>query len=1524
MNYRRVTVATLLSLVVLGCGGGSSVSTPTQPVSNGTPTITALTPSSATAGTDGLSVTVTGDSFVNGSVVRWNGVAVATTYTSTSSLTAALPASDLANGAVATVAVNNPAPGGGTSASAKFVVNNPLPVVKAVTPASVIAGSGPVGLDLTGSGFVPSSTIHWNGGPLATTVASSTELKATLPAAEVAGSGAEMVTVSNPAPGGGASSTIAFDVTSPRPVVTAVSPQTVTAGTAATITLVGSGFEVNSTVLWNGSPRPTTFVNSTRLMVALSATDLQAASVGSLTVSNPGPGGSTSSAAPLTVISQQTPLITGVTITNVPGLASCAQLQVTVTGTHFANDSTLQANGTLLPNPFYNADLSSITAYLPAGFVSKPGALSFTVTNPDPSPTNSAPFPYPATNPAVLAVCPTPSPTTVFPSSTFTVTVIPTEVNSSGGQQVTVGPLPAGLTVSTPALPIPAGGAILHFQAAASTAAGNDNVVLTGHDGAATATATLALTVSSAAAPAIYLSPAQPGEVGVPIGGSGSTQFTCNVNAQNVDFDITPSVSGLPPGTTATFSPNVFSPGQSFTISLSAATTAPVTQNATVTATATPSAAITPATGTFLADVTQSPGSLPNSRTDFTPTAGTPIAAVYDAVHDLIFSSNPAWNRVDVISNGTHKLIKSIPIIDPRGLDITQDSSRVWVSTDTTRIYSLNTTTLAATLYTLPGVITSGDTANSNNHDRLLALADGTVFLYFNEDSNAQLAGVWDPVANTYTNLPFGIPSRSGDGTLVYARAAGAGLTIYSTVSKTVTNVSGVDPGTPLVAVNKDGTRILGWLDTLKMYDQNLNLIGTVPGTLGTSTGYLLGGGAVFSPDQSKIYEVGYYDGLNVVLTIDATTLQVLGVAPAAFTDPVGSSGEAGTATPIAVDANGMVIGIQNYGISFDDSAFVQNYATNQPGFNGSSEYLATYAGPLSGETNSGLYVVSPLTPDVWFGQTRGSVSGGQQQLSITSPPSAVPGPVNIKLIYPDGTQGYYPQLFSYSTYPQYAVFSGSSPQGGAPSAVVGYGMPQSSAGGTLTVGNNAGTITTTAGQYPPLSGEPYPSTILNYNFPAGSNGFADLQIQTPIGTGSLPKSIYYAKSVTDYASPDTFTSVLLDQTRNQVYLTAGDHVDVFSTTSNRFVGPISPAATGPTRQFTGLALTPDGSQLLVTDMADGSLAVVNPDVPASTFAIPIAPEAVTTDNCPVGPLYAAAASNHKAFVATGGLPQTNCSGTGLLYIADLVAKTAARPPVEAQCDLGYYTLPFTDAFSVSASSDGNYLTIGGTGYNPACIYSVASATYAPVSLPAGFGASISGDGNVLAGWNSLADTTGRRIGDVAQPIPLYPATLAPGITGPPPALYRSPLNASGSLYYVAYPHYFEIVDVLHARLLMRFSLTETVQSAPSPMAIDSGGRYVYLITDKGLTVVDLGEAPLAIGHITPQLASVGTQVTVRGSGFDSTLNATIGGQAAASSVSDQNTLTITVPAAASGAQDVVLSRGDGASYTLENGISLP
>jgi hypothetical protein len=61
--------------------------------------------------------------------------------------------------------------------------------------------------------------------------------------------------------------------------------------------------------------------------------------------------------------------------------------------------------------------------------------------------------------------------------------------------------------------------------------------------------------------------------------------------------------------------------------------------------------------------------------------------------------------------------------------------------------------------------------------------------------------------------------------------------------------------------------------------------------------------------------------------------------------------------------------------------------------------------------------------------------------------------------------------------------------------------------------------------------------------------------------------------------------------------------------------------------------------------------------------------------------------------------------------------------------------------------------------------------------------------------------------------------------------------------------------------------------------------------------------------------------VTVRGSGFDSATVASVGGVAATLSYTDQNTLTLTVPNASTGPQDIVLTRSDGESYTLENGI---
>lgn len=343
---------------------------------------------------------------------------------------------------------------------------NPVPAITTVTPSFVLAGSAGTPIAIAGTGFISSSTAQWNGAALATTYNSATSLSVTLPAADLTGSSASSITVQNPAPGGGTSAGATFNVNSPVAVITAISPRYVPPGSPATITVTGTGFESNSIVMWNAAARPTTFVSATSLQVALSAADLQNQGTGSLTVSNPAPAGSTSPAAPLVVTSQPVPVIQSVSIASAPGPGvGCPQLQVTITGQNFANDATIQANGVSLPSNVFTDNPTVLVNFLPLGFVSQSGALSFTVTNPDQGPIVSNLFAYPATSPSALALCATPSAPTVYAPSSFSFTVQPSEVNISGNGTLTLGALPTGITWANTSVSLPPSGTSLHLQA---------------------------------------------------------------------------------------------------------------------------------------------------------------------------------------------------------------------------------------------------------------------------------------------------------------------------------------------------------------------------------------------------------------------------------------------------------------------------------------------------------------------------------------------------------------------------------------------------------------------------------------------------------------------------------------------------------------------------------------------------------------------------------------------------------------------------------------------------------------------------------------------------------------------------------------------------------------------------------------------------------------------------------------------------------------------------------------------------
>ena len=195
-----------------GSGGGSGGG---QPPTNPVPAITSLSPNSATQGGSALSVTITGYNFMSSSSAQWNGSARTTTYSSSTQLQVQLTAADIVTPGSAAVSVTNPTPGGGNSGSAEFTINpisNPVPQLQASNPSSVDAGSADIIFTVSGSNFIPTSVIQWNGVALTTSYLSDSYLEAQVPASNLSNPGVAEVVVVNPGPGGGISTSLQFAI----------------------------------------------------------------------------------------------------------------------------------------------------------------------------------------------------------------------------------------------------------------------------------------------------------------------------------------------------------------------------------------------------------------------------------------------------------------------------------------------------------------------------------------------------------------------------------------------------------------------------------------------------------------------------------------------------------------------------------------------------------------------------------------------------------------------------------------------------------------------------------------------------------------------------------------------------------------------------------------------------------------------------------------------------------------------------------------------------------------------------------------------------------------------------------------------------------------------------------------------------------------------------------------------------------------------------------------------------------------
>ena len=111
------------------------------------------------------------------------------------------------------------------------------PTISSLSPAYVDAGSGAFTLNITGSGFTPTSVVYWGGTSLATQLVSTSQLTAHVPATSVSTSGTSAITVQNLDASGSTSNTLQFEIDSASgsassPTFTTVTA-TVNSGSAA-------------------------------------------------------------------------------------------------------------------------------------------------------------------------------------------------------------------------------------------------------------------------------------------------------------------------------------------------------------------------------------------------------------------------------------------------------------------------------------------------------------------------------------------------------------------------------------------------------------------------------------------------------------------------------------------------------------------------------------------------------------------------------------------------------------------------------------------------------------------------------------------------------------------------------------------------------------------------------------------------------------------------------------------------------------------------------------------------------------------------------------------------------------------------------------------------------------------------------------------------------------------------------------------------------------------------------------------
>ena len=944
------------------------------------------------------------------------------------------------------------------------------------------------------------------------------------------------------------------------------------------------------------------------------------------------------------------------------------------------------------------------------------------------------------------------------------------------------------------------------------------------------------------------------------------------------------------------------------------------------------------------------------ARTDATAALDNPTGEfhhrhiVYDAAHQQIFVANRTMNRVEVFSSTTQTRTAQIAVPGVSSVDISTDGTTIWAGSVTERIFAIDTSALQVTAsYTIPPLTPISNTV-FDLPEEVMALADGNFLVRLRQAAGPEaLLALWSPATNSPTSLTsaepqlfqngLGAMARSGDGTsvLIAASDTSGEIAEFDSSGNVVAGPVGLGSGTiPQVAANADGSGFAVLLvsngaSQLHLLDAALN---TAAGPLALSSTSIL-----FSRDGTSLYVAQPASVLPVINLFDAHSLELIGQIPDAAIQGVSSQLEDD-------DATQLIFALSNRGVYFLDAASPVTVPATAPSF-AAAPASAPSEGPVAGGTAvtisgqnftalSQLHIGTQIVPN--------PSETGATQLQASAPPNAASGAANITAYFNNDWLTLAPDAFSYGPQILQVLPNAGSNAGGDTVQIYGYGFGSEAGQIAVTFAGVNATIQSVQNvtAISPALGldATYPFSVecITLQTPAGAPGEADVAISAPSGAITAAKSFQFLQSVQFFTKSGLYKFIAYDQTRQHLYLSNIDHVDVFDLVAQQYLSPLEPpGGPPPDAGLRGLSLSPDATQLFVADFGAQNVYLLDPDDgTGSTVSVGGVPGYVNS-----GPARVAATSAQSVFVGLAGEGAqgacTSCLGQLDLAVNPPVLQPATQPEVNS--------ITGAPLLQANASGDQVFVSFGATPGSPLALWQASAPNQFTVSGASASAIDIgaSSDGTMFAVQPSAgpmevyaSDLSLAAVSTSAE-LAGYPGRNAvPGIT----------LHPSGALIYepflTATPAGpgtrggIDIVDAHSGALRLRILLPQQFMTDidglhGSFLTTDENGARMFAITstdgtpyNSGITIVQLAKVPLGIGTLNPSSGSAagGTTVTIRGSGFVSGATVTIGGKSANATFTDVNTLTIVTPNLSTGAQQLQIQDPDGEIATLDDAFT--